>query len=211
MKAYEKGLIALGAICACILSVIVLSILLSENSRIRSNPTPSADTGANPKRNSKAQEPIWTIRTYVDDFGDITDTKYMTTVKQVKGTFSNSATTNSCLLAAVHVLKNGYGRNEVLIGFRLHEYCRDHPVKNFYENGTAYRVRVKTNSGEVHDFRGRMRTTQLDLSPSESLELHRLFRKHRSLRFVIVEDENQLSSYNFEVDATGYTATFSRL
>ena len=85
---------------------------------------------------------IWKISYYVDEFGDRTDQGYIKNLKEINGTFSNSATTDS------------YLQVDFLIEFdkvsiKLFEYSRDHPVKGADINH-SYSLSIKHNGKRIN-------------------------------------------------------------
>lgn len=79
----------------------------------------------------------WTTVETKDKFGDISGEKYL--IFQTKGTFSNSATSNSELLVRITDFKKQFHLN-------LFEYGKD-PAARL--NGTSPSVQIKRENGEV--------------------------------------------------------------
>ena len=90
---------------------------------------------------------LWEINFYVDEFGDPTDSGYISNVDIIEGTFSNSATSNSLLYA--YFLVSGKGN----IAIKLLEYGSSEV--NAYST-KYYEVKVKDAQGTVHSLPGRI-------------------------------------------------------
>lgn len=146
---------------------------------------------------------MWTTKFYVDEFGDLSNTKYMTTKKSVYGTFSNSATEGSRL--RVHILIG----LDADIDIMLYEYDGRNPVKSYGED--KYKIYVKTNDGITHTMAATNYGDRISFKRWWALDLHQLFLKHRTLKFYIVAADYRQDKYSFEVSAIGYTATFNEL
>ena len=149
----------------------------------------------------------WLVKYFVDDFGDPTSSGYISNNEILKGTFSNSATTNSELLlyfiisdsANVAIKLFEYGRNEV----------------NAYSTN-YYSVKVKNSNGEVSTFSGTIYENgdRLYVDPgfrkTHVSGLHKLLLKGGMLSFSIKESDS-MTSYKFKTDATGYANAFNEL
>lgn len=86
----------------------------------------------------------WNINSYIDQFGDSTDSKYISTGKQY-GTFSNSATTNSNLEWKILV-------DDSSVSIFLYEYG-SYVVNNRISYGTPYYlIQVRDQNGTDYEF-----------------------------------------------------------
>ena len=151
---------------------------------------------------------IWEIRYYVDDFGDPTDSGFISNTELIQGTFSNSATTNSSLY--VFFLINGKGD----VAVKLFEYGSSE-VKAY--STEYYEVKVKDSSGIVHSlpatiYQGGDRL-YIDSSARKNKisEMHNLFVIGGELQFVITSPSSYPSTYKFSVNADGYKNAFDAL
>lgn len=77
---------------------------------------------------------IWEVRYYTDEFQQPTDQAYIGNIDFLKGTFSNTATTNSELLAVVYAEKKD-------VSIKLLEYG-DHVVKGYHSDGQNYGMSI---------------------------------------------------------------------
>jgi len=164
---------------------------------------------------SKSQ---WSVRTYVDEFEEPTNEKYMRNTTQ--GKFSNTATTNSCLRVVFLVdyelpayISQGEKPVKIpKIRIMLYEYCRNHPVKNSYDGGTEYTVKVKSNKGDTRVFAKVMNfDDRLRFDSSDSYKLHKIFKSATTLKFFIYESDTPTTKYQFTVSAIGYSAAYKKL
>lgn len=141
----------------------------------------------------------WVISSYVDDFGDETNDKYM--VNSVEGTFSNSATTNSFLLARLFI--DDFPKPK--IHFRLSEYNRNSPVTGYMTYGQSFSGRVRNEDGNTKSFRLTLSKGSTGLYPDKRDQetLLALLKSQQKLRFIIREIDGT-AVYNFAIDANHY-------
>tara|TARA_B100001059_G_scaffold23423_1_gene18817 strand:+ start:789 stop:1415 length:627 start_codon:yes stop_codon:yes gene_type:complete len=150
----------------------------------------------------------WEIKYFVDDFGDPTDSGYITNTDLIQGTFSNSATTNSSLNA--FFLVSGKGN----IAVRLFEYGSN--AVNAYST-EYYEVKVKDSYGTVHSLPATLyeggERLYIDSSARKNKisKMHNLFVKGGELQFVITSPSSYPSTYKFSVNADGYENAFDVL
>ena len=145
----------------------------------------------------------WELSEFVDEFDRPTGEKYLVTVAD--GTFSNSATTNSELIAAVQVTSED-------IAIFLFEYGRGNAVKCSY--GTdKYSITVLDQNGKKHYFDGGMYegTNRIYLYSSDKTEFLNLLKKGGEISIYLVNDKYTLSEYLFSIDATGFSSLYSQL
>ena len=69
---------------------------------------------------------IWSVKFYVDDFGEPTKKGYIINTKKIRGTFSNTATQDSKL--DVEFVISGHPKR-VSVEIYLYEYAHNNPVK----------------------------------------------------------------------------------
>lgn len=162
--------------------------------------TPGETTSSSPP--PEVQRPkydSWTIRTYVDEFGEPTKSRYICNASHIFGTFSNSATTDSDL--RVDILING----KADIQFMLYEYASNHPVKS-YGSATIYHISVKDLDGKVTSrLEARLSGDRLYLG-DRSIRVHDILLKGGEVKFHINGDYG--STYDFVVEATGYKLAY---
>ena len=145
------------------------------------------------KRTDNSEDGLgnWEIHNYVDEFEEETDEKYI--VQTSLGNFSNSATTNSDLLAHILIDKDD-------IRLRLQEYAR-----NYVKGDEHIRFRVKSQDSLVSDFSmwinrdGYIGFASYKKKDQDSL-LHILLRGGE-VKFAGVVDEYVKSTYHFSFNA----------
>ena len=179
----------------------------NKNNDSNTSTTSNYKLSTTPSEKPKLLEAPWTFDRFVDEFGDKTGRQYM--VLSITGTFSNSATTNSCLTVDLVITSNS-------ADFRLYEYCRIHPVKNFHSDGTLYTMKTKDQAGVRHDFYLKNYEEALVFyqmfsdSPGEK-EFQNLLTKSTLLKVHMYETENQTTEYNFNINCIGYNKAFKKL
>lgn len=157
----------------------------------------------------------WEILEYVDEFGDSTGEQFVGNVRNVHGTFSNSATTDSLLEAFFRVDKKD-------ISFILWEYG-NYPVKNPYSKAQDYNITIKTPAGEKVSVPGIMYSgSQIiyiydgfsfaEISKKENAKkVLKAFSENDSVTFLVKEEDRSTTSYKFTVDTTGFAEIYQLL
>jgi len=145
---------------------------------------------------------IWKAKYFVDDFGDQTDDGYITT--NLKGTFSNSATTNSKLGVRFII--------DETVAIKLYEYDQNHPISGKI-SAKLYKIMVKHNGERTPDFIGRNHSDRLVLNENDSKKIIELFKAGGSFIFNIEESLQYSSgSYRFKIqDASGFDSIWQTL
>ena len=175
-----------------------------------------AKAAAEPEKKSK-----WQVSYFLDDFGDpMEDDPYVSELYMNEGTFSNTATAGSKLLANTIV-------EDHLVSLFLYEYGRN-PVVNassYYDD--EYDVKYKDEDGNVTECFGisypncdriwlvndtgvtnaKNHTDQFTLD--DSSKILALFNKDQVLS-VSVKERDGLSSYSFKMDTTGFKDAFTQ-
>ena len=152
---------------------------------------------------------IWSIKYFVDEFGDPTDQGYIAHDFYIKGVFSNSATTNSNL--NVYFLISGADD----IAVQLYEYAGRNPVKAFSTD--SYSIVVKDSKGTKHSMTGKMYEggNRIYFDPSFKKDhiskMHNVFMGGGEVSVVISKSDYGLSTYKFKVNADGYKNAFEQL
>tara|TARA_Y100001935_G_C17130566_1_gene420379 strand:- start:124 stop:747 length:624 start_codon:yes stop_codon:yes gene_type:complete len=152
---------------------------------------------------------IWSIKYYVDDFGDPTDEGYIAHDYYIKGTFSNSATTNSNL--NVYFLISGADD----IAVQLYEYAGNSPVKAYSTD--EYKILIKDSKGLKHSMIGKMYEggNRIYFDPSfkdnHISKMHNILLDGGEISVVITKEEYGLSTYKFKLKADGYKNAFTQL
>lgn len=152
---------------------------------------------------------IWAINYFVDDFGDPTDKGYIAPSYYIKGTFSNSATTNSELNVIIII------QSKSDIAVQLYEYAGDTPVKAYSRD--SYNISVKDNSGVKHSMDGVMFEggNRIYFDPNRKKDyvskMHELLAQEGEITVVITDKKYGLNRYQFKFNANGYNAAFDKL
>lgn len=138
----------------------------------------------------------WQIGTFTDEFGEQTTDKFL--LLQGSGIFSNSATTNSRLLAALYL--NTYDEFSLL----LVEYG-----SNVVKSSDSYSVRIKDAKGEVFDMSMYGDISSGRLSPSsfdDTVTMQHILNEQGEVTFSITQNNSYgtPSTYLFRLNVTGY-------
>lgn len=138
----------------------------------------------------KDSSTLWSIRNYVDDFGDKTEEKYIGFDKYIVGTFSNSATTDSELYVQFLIDKaNG-------VAIQLLEYGNSF-VKAFSD--TDYSITVKRESGEKFTTSGTMPKSNDRIYCSDSSAIIDAISSGEDVSFYIEISNGAMSTYLFTI------------
>jgi len=158
-----------------------------------------------------------------DEFGDpIEGSGFVMNTKHFEGVFSNSATYNSPLWT--DMMLDQYG-----LSFWFYEYQRQNNLyrNNYYRYDRTYSVRIKDESGEVHDFFGFMlvgdaylrvveskkvynRINHIDdIRESDYDEILALFMKDQVLKVSITADEGA-DSFSFQINTNGFVDAYGK-
>lgn len=180
----------------------------------------------------------WEVVAFKDQFGDATDDQYILG-GPFYGTFSNRTTSNGDLVVFVYCLygdilnasKQIVGNSDDLgdmILFRILEYGK-YPIsgKQYkYGKFSRYYVNVKLSDGTIQKLYGSMPKNGTDMSigsraiaedsskwtegmnqyPSVAIDL---FKKGGKYKFAVSNIDSSVSTYNFEIDAKGFTETYN--
>ena len=147
----------------------------------------------------------WQIFKYIDEFGESTKKRYITTQNDLFGTFSNSATENSKLKVRILI------DNPERISIMLFEYEGNNPVKKSSYQG--YSIKVKSKSSNPITIYGINSTDRILLNEKSSRQLTELLKEGGKIQFYIIENSDYSpSSYNFEIEnADGFADIITRL
>jgi hypothetical protein len=149
---------------------------------------------------------IWSVKNYVDDFGEKTDSKFISTQNKIIGNFSNTATQNSKLGVSL-VIESNYSRGEEYnnspsIFIFLYEYGSNNPVKSTRKD--TYRVKLQDKDGERFDLSAENTSDRLVFSEGDSKIIHNALIKGGLLKFVITEIGTPTTNYYFEINNAGF-------
>ena len=142
----------------------------------------------------------WSTGEFVDEFKQPTGEKYIITHSY--GTFSNSATTNSNLYAAVQVTQED-------IAIMLWEY-NNNLVKGTYDSN-EYRITVLDSKGEKHYFNGNINKggTRVYIRSNQFLDMINLLKTEEELSFYLEFSKYTTSSYLFKIETRGFNEMLS--
>ncbi len=147
-------------------------------------------------------EDLWAKKAFVDDFGDPTDKKYIE-CKINDGTFSNSATNNSPLIARVVATLNYFGQPEFQIF--LHEYANKSPS---YILKDTWIIQIKDTSNKQMRLYGKSQGDRITMLGKDAEKLNEVLVNGGKVRFV-VEPMTWHSKYSFTIkNASGYGKEF---
>ncbi len=157
------------------------------------------------KSGAISQKGIWITKFYVDDFGDPTKEKHITTSPDIFGFFSNSATENADLKVRFLI------DNPESVAIMLFEYAGKNPVKSSIEYG--YRIKVKSKDSEIIVLNAKNDSDRLILNKKDSKKLCDILSKGGRVEFSIIElSEYSTSSYKFAIDnADGFDEILQEL
>ena len=148
----------------------------------------------------------WELQSFVDEFGDISDDKFLTTNYLLDGTFSNSATTNSELTARLMIIDS----SNVSISLYEYDYSK---VKSFSKK--RYTVKMKLDDGSIITddgfiYEGGDRIYIGERGVAET-KLHRALKTNQEVK-ILIKEENSLSSYRIDISNTsGYSHAYDSL
>jgi len=139
---------------------------------------------------------IWEIRRFVDKFGDLTNEKYITNSKLIRGTFSNTATQNSKLNVEFIITKDS-------ISIQLFEYASNNPVKN-YRDVTSYEIYIKDKNGKKYHFGADNFSDRITLVKYFNNSFNQILFKGGNVRFYMYEYSHPSTKYHFEIENANF-------
>ena len=145
---------------------------------------------------------MWIIKSFVDEFKDKTDSKYLTTKERISGKFSNSATQNSKLAVSILIQKGENDDSSPIISMFLYEYAGNNPVKVYSKE--SYTILVKDKNNEKTTLYASNYSDRLTLDMANSLKLHNILKLGGKVKFLIKEDKNSITNYSFEIKNSKY-------
>ncbi len=147
---------------------------------------------------------IWTIKYFVDDFGDFTDDAYISSSILKNGTFTNSATKDSDLSSRIIV--DEYGQSYIF----LYEYGSTQ-VTGSSSYPTKYNIKVKLADGTIKEFTGENDHDRLALDYKCMLEFLDVLLAEQPFKIIITEVNDYFAdSYNLgTIDPQGFTNAFN--
>lgn len=147
---------------------------------------------------------MWSVRHYVDDFGEPTKQAYITNSSSIVRTFSNTATENSTLNVDFLI------SNSSSISIQLYEYAGNNPVKAY--SSDWYTVLVQDKDGNRMTLSAVNRSDRLQFNPDGSRKLHNILMKGGEVKFKITEDDTPTTQYQFTIKkADWYENAYAKL
>ncbi len=136
---------------------------------------------------------IWETGFYIDEFDEPTKEAYIKT--EIRGKFSNSATTNSDLNVKFLISKNS-------IRIQLYEYAGNHPIK-----GDGFPViTIKDSNGKVHTVRSyNSQHGDNTIEPEHFDEMKNILLNGGRIKFIAISGSSgSPSEYKFEIENADY-------
>lgn len=159
---------------------------------------------------ASSQDNNWSIQYFVDSFGDITTEAYITQNEYSKGTFSNSATTNSNLSWYFIITEDS-------VAIVLREYG-SHVVKGSSKYPDEYLINVKKPDGSTQEFAGKNysdRILILSFHPYTSTiyEFLDILKNDQTIKLTVKKiSDYSISSYNLGAfDCFGFSSIYNQL
>lgn len=153
---------------------------------------------------------FWDFGYFVDDFDQPTDEVYITNKRDLSGTFSNSATTDSKVSVAFMVYEYD---SQLEIAVILYEYGRNPVVNTSERNVVEYDILMRAGDGSTHEITGTMyqggdrifidwdcHQTVLDALSGSG-----------DVAFRITQSDRTTTSYLFTVEASNFANTYEEL
>lgn len=157
-----------------------------------------------PVSSEKVGKVKWVKREYVDEFKEGTGKWYITNEVDIRGTFSNTATTNSPLYVSFLIPS----KDNIEIFF--YEYNSKRPVKAISEED--YYLRMKGSDDITQIFHPKLHSDRLSFEKNDSITIHEIFSKGGEVKFHLTDKEYSSKTYNFKVDFDeGYLEAFNSL
>ena len=144
----------------------------------------------------------WEIGEYTDEFNAPTGNKYV--LVEAYGTFSNSATTNSTLLAALQIDKD-------YVRIMMWEYGRNLLKGTFdYEN---YKITILDENNVKHHFTGTIYQsgTRIYFADQDRNSIFDLLRSNETLKFYLESTKYSISKYLFTLNVAGFDAAYNSI
>jgi hypothetical protein len=190
---------------------VVLFVVFSCSEKKESSPvlpeTENQEAAAPvPQQQTQDDMGMWVIGAFVDEFGDKTDQKYITCRQNIRGTFSNVATTDDQLdVTLLFTEKDGF-----LI--QLYEYGRDLGAPATAIGMEKVTIAVQDGSGEKHSFTGQMAQTYVFFAPSDRDQIRELLTLGGTVKFrITIDTAGVKSNYSFDLAKADYFDNAYRL
>ena len=147
---------------------------------------------------------MWSVRFYVDEFGEPTKQGYITNTSLIKGAFSNTATQDSKLNIDFLI------SNSSNISIQLYEYAGNNPVKAYSTEN--YTVLMQDKKGKRFKLKAVNYSERLRFNKKASRKIHNALMKGGSVKFRITEDNTPTTQYKFKIlKADWYENAYKKL
>lgn len=145
---------------------------------------------------------LWEIGEYTDEFDRPTGKKYISI--EVDGTFSNSATTDSKLIAILQIDRDN-------IGIMLFEYG-SHIVKGIFDY-EDYSITILDDNGQKHYFTGTIYEggTRVYFEDSDRTKIINLLNSNDDVKIYVKSTKYSISTYLFTVNTKGFSSTYNSI
>ena len=145
----------------------------------------------------------WEIGEFTDEFDKPTGKKYMINYVS-NGKFSNSATTNSRLSAALQITSDS-------IAFMLWEYGSQ-LVKGIFDY-EDYEITVLDDTGNKHYYNGTIYDggTRIYLDNSDMSDFLKVLRSSKTVSIYLKTSKYSTSTYLFEINNEGFTNVYKSI
>jgi len=174
-----------------------------------------------PKKSMKYQTKVnpWIQKSFVDDFGDKTNKKYI--MYETEGIFSNSATKNTYLFVQVIIAENQDKKTRACkrvpercpdkVAIFLQEYNKNNPAQYFidFEN----ELHMKNSKNQVLEIHGLGKWNQkggVSIRGEWNIDFINFLKDSTGIVKIAIYD-GYSSSYYFEIDANGFTREYNKM
>ena len=144
----------------------------------------------------------WEMGEYTDEFNQPTGKKYI--IVDSYGTFSNSATTNSSLYAALQIDKDD-------IRIMMWEYNSNLVKGTFdYEN---YNITILDENNIKYYYTGVIYkgSTRINFADSDRNEIFNLLRNNHTLKIYLKSTKYSISTYLFTINTAGFSEAYASI
>ena len=148
---------------------------------------------------------VWIPESYVDNFGESTDSKFVINKSYFTGKFNNSATTNSKLNVKLLIDKQN-------IAIVLYEYGTM-LVKNSYSRSEPYTITMKTGDGTIFNIGGYMPSgaDRIAINEGDKQTIINALSGIGDVSFHIVETNRKTTQYTFKGQAANFSKIYAEL
>jgi len=195
----------------CILLAVVLGSALvgcGGGTATTSSPpvAPSESTTAPVTSPPSASSGTWGIKFYIDEFQQPTSDKYISTKDLVRGTFSNSATTNSALSILFIIDADS-------LAIALNEYGSSRVKNSSSSNYVTYNITLLTVDKNKLNVKGTMRpgSDRINISGEDKDAVISALSKQGGVSFYIVQSDRTTTTYLFSVETDNFAEEYQSL